>query len=179
MKDRADPELRTGGHQAFSTSKQINNGVGLVLHSLLLVPYHSWRISHGRHHAATGHMARDEVFVPKTRSMLVKNGGTGRKVKIEGVDFDELLEDAPIWTLQHTLLQQVRSVLFLEKDGGKLTIDWVLQLFGWPAYLFTNASGQKSYPKWTNRSFPFPLVVLCDPAHPRSSRRLQPLGHHL
>lgn len=56
------------GHQAFSESKQINNAVGWVLHSILLVPYHSWRISHGRHHAATGHVTRDEVFVPKTRS---------------------------------------------------------------------------------------------------------------
>lgn len=35
------------GHQAFSSSKQINNAVGWVLHSLLLVPYHSWRISVG------------------------------------------------------------------------------------------------------------------------------------
>lgn len=58
------------GHQAFSESKQINNAVGWVLHSILLVPYHSWRISHGRHHAATGHVTRDEVFVPKTRSEL-------------------------------------------------------------------------------------------------------------
>lgn len=82
------------------------------------VPYHSWRISHGRHHAATGHMTRDEVFVPKTRSNLVKNGGTGRKVKIEGVDFDELLEDAPIWTLQHTIMQQVRRHPRLEKEWG-------------------------------------------------------------
>lgn len=34
------------------------------------VPYHSWRITHGRHHAATGHMTRDEVYVPSTRSEL-------------------------------------------------------------------------------------------------------------
>lgn len=33
------------GHQAYSTSKAINNAVGWVLHSALLVPYHSWRIS--------------------------------------------------------------------------------------------------------------------------------------
>jgi omega-6 fatty acid desaturase (delta-12 desaturase) len=25
---------------------------------------------HGRHHAATGHLTRDEVFVPRTRSQL-------------------------------------------------------------------------------------------------------------
>jgi omega-6 fatty acid desaturase (delta-12 desaturase) len=33
------------GHQSFSESKFINNTVGWVLHSALLVPYHSWRIS--------------------------------------------------------------------------------------------------------------------------------------
>lgn len=58
------------GHQAYSSSKTINNAVGWVLHSALLVPYHSWRISHGRHHAATGHLTRDEVFVPRTRKQL-------------------------------------------------------------------------------------------------------------
>jgi omega-6 fatty acid desaturase (delta-12 desaturase) len=56
------------GHQAFSTSKTINNSVGWVIHSLLLVPYHAWRISHGRHHASTGSLTRDEVFVPRTRT---------------------------------------------------------------------------------------------------------------
>lgn len=35
-----------------------------------MVPYHSWRISHGRHHAACGHATRDEVFVARTRSEL-------------------------------------------------------------------------------------------------------------
>lgn len=56
------------GHQSFSASKRINNAVGFVLHSALLVPYHSWRITHAQHHAATGHMTRDQVFVPKTRT---------------------------------------------------------------------------------------------------------------
>jgi omega-6 fatty acid desaturase (delta-12 desaturase) len=56
------------GHQAFSTSKSLNNAVGWVLHSALGVPYHSWRISHAKHHAATSHCTRDEVYVPRTRS---------------------------------------------------------------------------------------------------------------
>ena len=30
------------GHQAFSQWQSVNDGVGLVLHSLLLVPYYSW-----------------------------------------------------------------------------------------------------------------------------------------
>ncbi|CAG8549813.1 15763_t:CDS:2 [Racocetra fulgida] len=41
------------GHQAFSPHKSINNTVGLILHSALLVPYHSWRITHSKHHKHT------------------------------------------------------------------------------------------------------------------------------
>ncbi|TFY65402.1 hypothetical protein EVJ58_g1994 [Rhodofomes roseus] len=60
------------GHQAFSESKTINNTVGWFLHSALGVPYHSWRITHGKHHASTGHMTEDQVHVPKTRAQEVK-----------------------------------------------------------------------------------------------------------
>jgi len=56
------------GHQAFSESEFVNNTVGWVLHSFLLVPYHSWRISHAKHHNNTGSCENDEVFNPPTRS---------------------------------------------------------------------------------------------------------------
>ena len=55
------------GHQAFSNSKWVNDTVGWVLHSALLVPYHSWRISHKNHHSYTCSMEHDEVFVPSSR----------------------------------------------------------------------------------------------------------------
>lgn len=56
------------GHQAFSESKWLNDSVGWVLHSALFLPYHSWRISHSHHHAATNSMEDDAVFVPTLRS---------------------------------------------------------------------------------------------------------------
>jgi omega-6 fatty acid desaturase (delta-12 desaturase) len=49
------------GHQAFSNYQAVNDGVGLVLHSLLLVPYYSWKHSHRRHHSNTGNVVKDEV----------------------------------------------------------------------------------------------------------------------
>jgi omega-6 fatty acid desaturase (delta-12 desaturase) len=55
------------GHQAFSKYQSVNDGVGLLFHSLLLVPYHSWKFSHARHHANTGSVAKDEVFVPTVK----------------------------------------------------------------------------------------------------------------
>lgn len=53
------------GHGGFSESEVLCDAVGSVVHSALLVPYWSWKISHRRHHSNTGNMARDEVFVPK------------------------------------------------------------------------------------------------------------------
>jgi omega-6 fatty acid desaturase (delta-12 desaturase) len=55
------------GHGAFSPSKKINNFVGFILHSCLLVPYYSWKISHSHHHKATGDLQRDTVYVPHSR----------------------------------------------------------------------------------------------------------------
>ncbi|WAR51680.1 hypothetical protein PtB15_1B116 [Puccinia triticina] len=134
------------GHQAFSSSKTINNTVGFIFHSLLLVPYHSWRISHAQHHAATCHMSRDQVFVPKTRSQrgappLPSNAS---KREREGTlppslyeTMDDLLEDAPLWNLFNLFLQQ---------------------LFGWPMYILSNASGQARYPSWTNHFNPNSII---------------------
>lgn len=60
------------GHQAFSPYRSINDAVGLVLHSALLVPYHSWRITHGNHHKHTNHLTKDTVFVPVKSDTLLE-----------------------------------------------------------------------------------------------------------
>ncbi|XP_071697285.1 delta(12)-fatty-acid desaturase FAD2-like [Rutidosis leptorrhynchoides] len=58
------------GHHAFSDNMLLEDTIGLILHSFLLTPYFSWKISHRRHHANTGSLEHDEVYVPKTRSQL-------------------------------------------------------------------------------------------------------------
>ena len=62
------------GHRSFCESKSICDAVGLVLHSALMVPYHSWRISHAKHHTNTNRMDGDEAFVPCTRKQLMEEG---------------------------------------------------------------------------------------------------------
>lgn len=62
------------GHQSFSNYKSVNDFVGTIIHSLLLVPYHSWRITHRRHHSNTGSCENDEVFVPQTKSERIQDG---------------------------------------------------------------------------------------------------------
>lgn len=102
------------GHQSFSPSKTLNDSVGWVLHSALMVPYFSWKISHGKHHKATGHVQKDMVFVPATREQYSSRFG---KLAHEVA---ELVEETPIYTA-FTLIQQ--------------------QLGGWPTYLLSNITG--------------------------------------
>ncbi|KAL8199699.1 hypothetical protein R6Q57_013267 [Mikania cordata] len=56
------------GHHAFSDYQWLDDTVGLVLHSALLIPYFSWKYSHRRHHSNNGSIEHDEVFVPKLKS---------------------------------------------------------------------------------------------------------------
>jgi omega-6 fatty acid desaturase (delta-12 desaturase) len=84
------------GHGAFSDYRTLNDIVGWILHSALLVPYHSWRLSHSKHHKATGHMTRDMVFVPKTKQEFMT---------VRGIT--ENAEDTPIVTLYYLVLQQL------------------------------------------------------------------------
>jgi fatty acid desaturase len=52
------------GHRAYAKSKEIQDCIGFVLHSGLLVPYFSWQRSHALHHARTNHLDLGETFVP-------------------------------------------------------------------------------------------------------------------
>ncbi|KAL2824872.1 fatty acid desaturase-domain-containing protein, partial [Aspergillus cavernicola] len=106
------------GHQAFSPSKVLNDTVGWICHSALLVPYFSWKISHGKHHKATGNVSRDMVFVPKTREQYASR--IGKTIH----ELNELMEDTPLATFTHLVVQQ---------------------LFGWPMYLLTNVTGHNNH----------------------------------
>jgi omega-6 fatty acid desaturase (delta-12 desaturase) len=54
------------GHGAFSPQWWVNDIVGWVFHSALLVPYFSWKFTHASHHLHTNHLGKDEVHVPPT-----------------------------------------------------------------------------------------------------------------
>ncbi|ORX40112.1 putative delta-12 fatty acid desaturase [Kockovaella imperatae] len=132
------------GHQGFSSSRNINFVVGWVLHSALLVPFHSWRISHARHHAATGHMTRDEVFVPKTRKQL---------------GLPELAEEGEVRGLSVSESRQAEFREALDDSPLVLIIKMILrQTLGWPLYLFMNATGQEHYPAGTNHFTPSSII---------------------
>ena len=106
------------GHQSFSPSKILNDTVGFICHSALLVPYFSWKISHGKHHKATGHLDRDMVFVPKTREQYASKIGKAAH------ELAELAEETPIVTAGSLIGQQ---------------------LVGWILYLSINITGHNSH----------------------------------
>ncbi|KAG8824296.1 hypothetical protein FRC17_009134, partial [Serendipita sp. 399] len=122
------------GHQAFSESKLINNTMGWILHS-----------AHAKHHASTGHMTMDQVFVPKTRSELklppldvARDDPLGINVSNEVMaEMWEALGDSPLSAATYGALQL---------------------LFGWPLYLIRNATGQRSYPRFTNHFQPSSVI---------------------
>ena len=100
------------GHQAFSDSRRLNDATGWVIHSFLLVPYFSWKLSHKQHHALHNNLVKDLQFVPKSREDYACHYGKANRW--------EFTEDTPIWTAA-TLIGQ--------------------QLLGWPYYLLTHDSG--------------------------------------
>lgn len=68
------------GHGAFSDNRRLQDFVGFVLHSVLLVPYFSWQRSHAVHHARTNHIYEGETHVPSVvggRAGFETPGGEG------------------------------------------------------------------------------------------------------
>ncbi len=102
------------GHGAFSDSRVINDVVGWILHSSLLVPYFSWQLSHSKHHKATGHMERDMNHLPRTLEQHATR--VGKLIH----ELSELSEETPAYTLMNLVAQQ---------------------LFGWPLYILNNVTG--------------------------------------
>ncbi len=60
------------GHGSFSKSKWLNNLIGHISHSFILVPFHGWRISHRTHHKNTGNLDKDESWYPIKESTYRK-----------------------------------------------------------------------------------------------------------
>jgi len=58
------------GHSSFSSSSRLNWVAGNALHTFILVPYESWRVSHRHHHKNTGHIDHDEIFFPMRAGMF-------------------------------------------------------------------------------------------------------------
>ncbi|KAL4746222.1 hypothetical protein BDW72DRAFT_185373 [Aspergillus terricola var. indicus] len=107
------------GHGAFSPYQTWNDIVGWALHSLLMVPYFSWKITHARHHRYTNNTDRDTAFVPWTEKEY------DARPRYFPAWF-EMFEDTPVYNMISLLAHQIA---------------------GWQMYLcFYVSAGAKSKP---------------------------------
>ncbi|KAJ3041317.1 hypothetical protein HDV00_009589 [Rhizophlyctis rosea] len=119
------------GHGAFSPSPLLNNSVGYILHTALLVPYFSWKYTHSKHHKANAHLAKDTVHLPRTRSR-----------------FPRLPPYAPPTTPHHDESIWHDAPLYDLLDVVKMLS------VGWWGYLLYNVSGQKTKGRWSSHFNP-------------------------
>jgi omega-6 fatty acid desaturase (delta-12 desaturase) len=126
------------GHRGFADSELVNDAVGLVVHSFLLVPYFSWQISHRRHHSNTGSVEHDEVFVPSVATSQQTAAARAKAAQHHDDDGHE------------GFLGGLRSTL------SRAFFICVMLTLGWPAYLAANLSGNASYDprRWVNHFAP-------------------------
>ena len=108
------------GHGAFSDNRFLQDAVGFVLHSVLLVPYFSWQRSHAVHHSRTNHIFEGETHVPSV---------VGGREGLETPGGDENLNLAARMGADG----HARYQLF-----GHLTI-------GWPSYILAGLTGGGKY----------------------------------
>ena len=105
------------------------------------VPYHAWRITHAKHHASSGHMTQDQVFVPPTRSELGLRPFDPSKEDLLGArvisevkkEMWEALGDSPIGAA----LQSASYLVSFHTHN--FTIDKVIKAFIF--YIYSSAAG--------------------------------------
>nr|QBC98315.1 Omega-x desaturase 2 [Hediste diversicolor] len=68
------------GHGSFSKFPVINDVMGTFLHTMILVPFYPWKVSHRHHHKNTNNIDREEVFYP-IRAEYCKEGQDFRPFK--------------------------------------------------------------------------------------------------
>ena len=118
------------GHGAFSDNKVLQDAVGYVLHSLLLVPYFSWQRSHAVHHSRTNHLTEGETHCPPVKGE----------------------------TLSGHLVAAHRFLLGELGVGVYQLVTHLL--LGWPLYLLAGATGGPSrgvtnhFVPWSDSLFP-------------------------
>lgn len=102
------------GHGAFSNNRKLQDFVGFLFHSALLVPYFSWQRSHAVHHANTNHVIDGETHVPVIAERSLKS------------------------TFQKIVGKPIANAFW---GASQIFLHLV---FGWPAYLFAGKTGGSS-----------------------------------
>ncbi|KAJ3825402.1 delta-12 fatty acid desaturase [Lentinula raphanica] len=116
-------------HGCLSPYTWINDLVGFMLHTFLLVPYFSWKSTHLSHHASTVSVELDENYVPRTRSDFA----LAPEDIANASDYHEALQETPIYTALRLIAMQVLGLI---------------------SYLLFNVKGSPRHPPGTNHFNP-------------------------
>lgn len=129
------------GHGSFSKKKWLNNLIGHLTHTPILVPFHGWRISHRTHHQNTGNIDTDESWYPVTESRYKQMNWPEKLIR-----FQLLLIAYPIYLFKRSPGKQgshfnPSSPLFKPSEKWDIitsTICWSLMVgfLGWLTYQF-------------------------------------------
>jgi len=122
------------GHGAFSKNKKLQDAVGYIIHSIMLVPYFSWQRSHAVHHLYTNHMELGETHVPEPMES----------------------EEDGSFALRASILKTFGDEKGIKVWGGLQA--FLHLIVGWPAYLLIGATGGSAR-GLTNHFYPEPLTT--------------------
>jgi fatty acid desaturase len=122
------------GHGAFSPNKKLQDAIGFIIHSIMLVPYYSWQRSHAVHHQYTNHMELGETHVPEP--MTSEKEGS--------------------YAAREAVLNKLGKPVGIKVWGGLQA--FLHLLIGWPAYLLIGATGGPAR-GLTNHFYPNPLTT--------------------
>jgi acyl-lipid omega-3 desaturase len=56
------------GHGAFSKKRWLNDAIGMLVHTVILLPYTSFQLTHRNHHLNCGHFVKDEGYGPMDKN---------------------------------------------------------------------------------------------------------------
>ncbi|KAF2658881.1 hypothetical protein K491DRAFT_689728 [Lophiostoma macrostomum CBS 122681] len=92
------------GHHSLSPHKWVNNTLGMILHSFLLVPFYAWKHTHATHHKTTNNLEKDIAFIPDTEERWTeKRNARGAFMR----RLTELTEDMPAIALLELVAHQL------------------------------------------------------------------------
>ncbi|ORC84933.1 putative fatty acid desaturase [Trypanosoma theileri] len=137
------------GHHAFSPRRWLNEAIGMILHTALLVPYQSWRLTHATHHKHTNHLSKDLVFVPphcepNNTNNNNNNNNNGEEKQHHNNNNNEKINQKDGNGEDHVMYRNYAE--FVEDTPVAVLFGVVrMLLFGWPAHLICNAGGQPRY----------------------------------
>ena len=81
------------GHGSFSKYSLLNDILGTLLHTFILVPFYPWKLSHRHHHKNTGNIDKEEIFYP------VREKDANRKTQDQPKEYDTYFGFGVSWFL--------------------------------------------------------------------------------